>query len=102
MEITGQRETQVARWKRSAAKRNHIDITPIPSGDVEYFLNGQPGRSAAPTLYSGKALLLNRRQQLVIVKDGRGGIVVPAVDPQYSHAWASTPPDTASAGARTR
>ena len=95
VDVAHQREAEIVQRKGAANGRDRIHIVARPAGDMQHFVDGEPGDRAAPALFAPQTLFLNRRDQLVVLEGRRGCVMRTGLKRQNSHG------QTASAGADT-
>src|SRR5947209_2535785 len=67
---------------------DRIDIGARPASDPSHRLDGEPWHAVATSLAAGEPLLVDRRQQLVVIKYRRRGVMAARMECQDSHATA--------------
>ena len=80
---------QIARGKKRPRCRYGVNVAACPAGDLQNLIDGEP-RQATRTLFSGKPLLLNRGNALVVVEGRRGGIVIARMKSKDAHVTGHT------------
>ena len=78
-------KAKIARWKERARRCQHVDVAARPAGNAQHLVDRRPRDTLPRALDARQALLLDRRDEPVIVERRRGAVVTARVNCQNTH-----------------
>src|SRR5947209_5944104 len=87
VQLPPQRKFVVMCRKPAARGGDRVDIAARPARDAQHLIDRKPWDALARALLARQALLRDRRDHLVVVERGRGGIMHAGMDRQDTQSW---------------
>jgi hypothetical protein len=77
----------------AANERDHIDVVARPAGDLQHFVDSQPGHAGAPAFFAAKPLLLDGPDKAVVLECGGGSVMEARLERQNTQLNPHPKPD---------